>query len=104
HRKLKDDSDLERLSGLLDSQEEGANLNFVSIGQRFSLIERNRAAIQSGRARCAEIDEIDITFYLVDPRVDSRDRPVDKPSTGMRQPADPQPLTDDGFRIYPAVL
>src|SRR5437660_1702765 len=104
HRKLKHDLDLERLSGLLDSQEEGADLNFVSIGQRFSVIERNCPAIQGGRARCTEIDEVEITFDLVDPRVQSRDRRVVKPNIGIRQPADPQSFADDGFRIYRAVL
>src|SRR6266852_7834313 len=104
HRKLKHDPDLEGLNGLLDSQEEGADLNFVSIGQRFSLVERNRTAIQSGRARCAEIDEVEITFYLVDPRVQSRDCRVVKPNIGIRQPANPQSFADDGFRIYRAVL
>src|SRR5437879_13423295 len=90
HRKLKHDPDLERLSGLLDSQKEGADLNFVSIGQRFSLIERNRPAIQSGRARCAEIDEVEITFYVVDTRMQSRDCRMVKPNIGIRQPADPR--------------
>src|SRR5713101_8103172 len=104
HRKLKHDPDLERLSGLLDSQEEGADLNFVSICQHFSLIERNCTAIQGGRARCAETDEVEITFHLADPRVQSRDRRVVKPNIGIRKPTDPQPLTDDGFRIYRAVL
>src|SRR6266851_7974265 len=104
HCKLKYNSDSERLSGLFDSQEEGADLNFVSIGQRFSLIERNCTAIQSGRARCAEIDEVEITFYLVYPRVESRDCRVVKPNIGIRQPANPQSFADDGFRIYRAVL
>src|SRR5712692_37305 len=104
YRKLKYNPDSERLTSLLHSQEEGADLNFVSIGQRFSLIERNCPAIQSDRARCAEIDEVEITFYLVDPGVQSRDRRVIKPNIGIRQPTDPQPLTDDGFWIYRAVL
>src|SRR6266852_2171775 len=102
--KLKHDLDLERLSGLLDFQEEGADLNFVFVGERFSFIERNCTAIQGGRARCTEIDEVEITFYLVDPRVQSRDCRVVKPNIGIRQPANPQSFADDGFRIYRAVL
>ena len=62
--KLKRNPEFENFISLLDVKEERANPNNVAVDQRVRFVEGNGPAIECGRARCAEIDEVKIVFDL----------------------------------------
>src|SRR5215207_6592219 len=104
---LERDPDPERLSllvGLLDVKDVGADLNLVADGERLRLVEGNRPPVQRRRARSAEVDEVEASLYLADAGVEARDGRVVEPEAGVRQPADSQPLADDGLVLFDPAL
>lgn len=95
-------SDTKRLGLLLylfDVQEIGADLDLIANDQGLRLIKGYYSAIKCGRARSAQVNEVEIAFHLTDAGMKPRDVRVVEPHVGIGQPANFKAFADDGFRI-----
>ena len=84
---------------LFDVQEIGADLNLIATGQGLRLIKGNYPAIKCGRARSAQVNEVEITLHVTDAGMKPRDIRVVEPHIRIGQPANFKAFADDGFRI-----
>lgn len=83
----------------LDVEEIGADLDLIAIDQGLRLIKRYYSAIKCGRARSAQVNEVEIAFHLTDAGMKPRDLRVVEPYVGIGKPANSKAFADDGFRI-----